>query len=129
MKEELGEPKIDPPQFSATVRIVGSVPVVEVTGELDLATIPQLLDAIGRAGSQLNGLALAAVDLREARFIDAAATRRLLDEAQAMHLLGGELRLVAPREGPVARVFEWLEVDKYAEVHHDLDLQADKHAG
>lgn len=116
------EPEIDPPQFSATVRAEGDVPVVEVIGELDLATVPQLLDAIGRAGSQLDGQALAVVDLREARFIDAAATRRLIDEAQAMRHLGGELRIVVPEDGPVAHVFELLEVEAALDVHHDLDL-------
>lgn len=122
------EQEISPPQFSATVRTVGSVPVVEVMGELDLATVPQLLDAVGRAGSQMNGQALAVVDLREAQFIDAAATRRLLEEARAMRFLGGELRLVVPQKGPVAHVFELLEVEESADLHYDLDLSSDEQA-
>lgn len=96
--------------------------MVEVHGEVDLATTSELLESIGRACSRLDGHALVVVDLRNAQFVDVTGVRHLLAEAQAMRELGGELRLVIPERGPVARVFELLGIKQVLELHHDLDL-------
>lgn len=112
------------PSFSAPVRDDRGVPVVEVYGEVDLATVPELLEAIGVAGARMNGIPLAVVDLRGAEFIDVTGVRNLAEQAQAMRKLGGDLRLVVPREGPVARVFEMLAVERVHELHHDLAVPA-----
>lgn len=110
------------PAFSALVSISHSVPVVQVRGEVDLATVPQLLKAIGMAGSQLDGRPLLVVDLRETAFMDITGVSNLIEQAQAMQGLGGELRVVVPREGPVARVFELLGISRILDLHHELDL-------
>lgn len=108
--------------FSASVGSDGGVPVVEVRGEIDLATVPKLLEAIGIAGSRLDGRPLIFVDLGQVRFIDVYGTRTLVQESQAMHELGGELRLVIPRGGPVARVFELLGVERMVGLHHEVTV-------
>lgn len=94
--------------------------MVEITGEIDLVTVPELLEAIGRAGSRMDGLPLLVVDLRAAGFIDAIGTRTLVEQARAMRELGGELRVVIAEEGPVARVFELLEIERAQGLYHDL---------
>ena len=98
----------------------GGGPVVRVRGEIDLATIPRLLEAIGIAGSRMDGQPLAFVDLRPVRFIDVYGVRKLVEEVRAMRELGGDLRLVIPEEGPVAHVFELLQVEQVLELYHEL---------
>lgn len=96
--------------------------MVEVHGEIDLATVPQLLEAIGTAGSRMDGLPIAVVDLRQTDFIDVRGVRTLVEQARAMKKLGGELRLVIPEEGPVGYLFELLGVDRVLDLYHELDL-------
>lgn len=108
------------PAFSATVHEFRGAPVVEVLGEIDLATTPELLEAIGRAGSRMDGRPILVVDLRAAGFIDASGTRALVEQAHALRELGGELRTVLHEGGPVARVFELLEVGRAQGLYHDL---------
>lgn len=110
-----------PPAFSAPVHNEQGAPVVEVHGEVDLATTSQLLEAIGIAGSRMDGLPIAMVDLREADFIDAYGVRKLLEQVRGMRRLGGDLRLVVPEEGPVARIFELLEIEQVLDLYHELD--------
>lgn len=121
--EELEQSEYLGPPFSALVGTSHGVPVVEVRGEVDLATTPRLVEAIGVAGSRLDGRPLLVVDLRGIEFIDAYGVRILLEEARAMEGLGGELRLVVPGIGSVARLFELLEVGRMLNLHHDLDLE------
>lgn len=122
MSENVAEPANFPPAFSASVHSEQGVPVVEVHGEIDLATTAALLDSIGVAGSRLNGLPIAVVDLRQTEFIDVTGVRTLIEQARSMKNLGGELRLIVPEEGPVARVFELLGIDRALDLYHDLDL-------
>lgn len=116
--------------FSALVGVSHRVPVVKVRGEVDLATVPQLLEAIGIAGSQLDGRPILAVDLRETEFLEVTGVSNLVEQAHAMEGLGGELRIVVPRDGPVARVFGLLGTDRILDLHHelDLDLSTDEHS-
>lgn len=115
------------PPFSALVGTSQGVPVVEVRGEVDLATVPRLLEAIGIAGARLDGRPLLIVDLRAVDFIDAYGVRVLVEEAQAMESLGGELRLVIPEIGSVARLFRLLGVGRIVDVRHDLELSAEEY--
>lgn len=110
------------PALRAPVREVLGVPVVEVHGEVDLATVCELRRVIGDAGARCEGPALAVVDLREADFIDVYGVRVLVEEALASSGLGGELRLVVPEEGCVARVFELLGIGRMLALRRDLDL-------
>jgi anti-anti-sigma factor len=61
-------------QFATATRQVGDVLVLSLTGELDMATAPELEEAIERAqgGSQI------VVDLRELTFIDSTGIRALI---------------------------------------------------
>lgn len=115
-----------PLTFSAPIRSERGVPIVEVRGELDLATVPELLRAIGTAGSRMDDRALMVVDLRNAEFVDAFGAWNLLDQAQAMRELGGELRLVIPEAGLAARVFELLEIEQIFELYYEIPALPDK---
>lgn len=100
--------------------------MVEVRGEVDLATVPRLLEAIGIAGARLDGRPLLIVDLRRIELIDAYGVRVLVEEAQAMEGLGGELRLLIPEIGSVARLFRLLGVGRILDVRHDPELSAER---
>lgn len=65
------------------------VSVVKVQGEIDLATVPKLLRAIGMAGSRMYGRPLVIVDLRGVGFIDITGTRSLIEEVRALGNSGG----------------------------------------
>lgn len=108
------------PPFSALVHTSHGAPVVRVRGELDMATVPRLVDAIGVAGSRMNGSPLLIVDLRDIEFIDVTGVRCLVEEALAMEGLGGELRIIIPEIGSVARLFGLLGVERMCRLHHDL---------
>lgn len=132
MKEETYEPMREKqrsperrPAFSALVSSIHGVPVVRVRGEIDLATTPKLLKAIGIAGSHLDGRPILVVDLRETGFLDVTGLHSLVEETQAMRGLGGELRVVATEEGPVARVFELLGADQMIDLRYELELSPD----
>lgn len=112
--------------FRAPVRRERGVPVIEVYGEVDLATVSELRRVICGAGApSCEEPALAVVDLREADFIDVYGVRMLIEEALASSGLGGELRLVVPAEGCVARVFELLGIGRMLDLHRDLDLRGE----
>lgn len=129
MNEDMPEKYANsPPVFSAPVRNERGAPVVEVHGEIDLATISELLEAIGRAGSRMDGLPIMFVDLRNADFIDVYGVRNLVDQALAMRRFEGELRLIVPGEGPVARAFELLGIGQVLDLYHELDLSANGRA-
>jgi len=60
--------------FATATRQIGEFLVVSLTGELDLATAPELEEAIERA----QGGSAIIVDLRELTFIDSSGIRALL---------------------------------------------------
>lgn len=108
--------------FRAPVRRESGVSVIEVYGEVDLATVSELRRVICDASAVREGPALTVVDLREADFIDVYGVRMLVEEALASSGLGGELRLVVPAEGCVARVFELLGIGRMLDLRRDLGL-------
>jgi anti-anti-sigma factor len=93
-----------PEPFSVTVADdAGGRTVVAVRGELDLATAPQLEDALLpplRAG------ATAALDLRGLEFMDSTGVRVIVAAHLAATESGGALQVCAIADGPIARVLE-----------------------
>ena len=65
-----------PPEFRIDSRRAGDAVHVEVTGELDIATSPRLVDAIRAARD--SSAALAVVDLERVSFMDSEGLRALL---------------------------------------------------
>ena len=92
------------PEFSVTRRRAGDAVVVVPEGEIDLATIDELQDALDAAGE---GATQVLLDLRGVTFIDSAGVRLVLE---AMRTLP-EFAVV--RGGPeVARVFKLVGLDE-----------------
>ena len=82
------------PLFSLDVRRCDAGTVVAVTGELDVATAPQLARALAEAEGEVT------VDLSGATFADPASLRVLLAARDS----GCHLRVLRCRDGAVARL-------------------------
>jgi anti-sigma B factor antagonist len=81
----------------------GGVPVLAVTGEIDLSKAPDLRERIMHLASA--GDDLAVVDLTEVTFLDSTALGVLVSGLKRMRSSGGDLRLVVNRPNLV-KVFE-----------------------
>jgi anti-sigma B factor antagonist len=91
------------------------VHVVEVEGELDLATAPDLCARLDADRSR-NLL----VDLTKLEFCDSTGLRALLGAAAEVRLHGGRFGLVCPRTGDVARLLQIVGVGEWLAVHTDM---------
>ena len=81
---------------------------IRVAGELDLATVPQLrqaVDAHARSGQTM------VIDLREIEFIDSMGLATLVRARHRAIARGAKLELVAAPE-PVHRVFTLTHLDR-----------------
>jgi anti-sigma B factor antagonist len=90
------------------------VRVIEVAGELDIATAPQLcarLDAT-RTGRLL-------VDLTAVDFCDSTGLRALLGAASEVRAHGGRFAIVCPPSGDVARLLEIVGAGEWLAIHAD----------
>ena len=81
--------------------------VVEVRGELDLSTVARWeedVEAVGRESS------VVVMDLSKVGFVDSAGVRTLFRLVRAARQQGTRLLFVAPRDGPVRRLLEILDL-------------------
>ena len=113
----MSSPFLDP--FSVNEHEQGGVRVVEVAGELDIATAPTLcarLDA-SRLGRQSRLL----VDLSAVDFCDSTGLRALLGAASEVRAHGGRFAIVCPPSGDVARLLEIVGASEWMGIHGDPD--------
>jgi anti-sigma B factor antagonist len=87
------------PTFDIGVEDDGTSLVLRLFGELDLATVPLVDDAVRRHGREREGLV---VDLRGLDFMDSSGLRLMIE---LQRLDGVEVAFVAPGER-VARLFD-----------------------
>lgn len=88
-------------QLEITVTAQGGCRVVQIAGEIDLATAPQLDAAVNRGGAP--GIPLV-LDLAAVRFLDASGLRSLLIATRAAHY-SAPLRIVtSPAVGRVVNL-------------------------
>ena len=100
---------VSPPDFdiSLTQAAEGSVRV-QVRGELDLSTSPELGDALER---ELDEGRSVVVDLSRVTFIDSTALNTLVGALRSCESNGGMLRLSGNLPAQVSRVFEITGLD------------------
>jgi anti-sigma B factor antagonist len=80
------------------------VRLLEVDGELDLASAPQLCARLDAARAQR--VRRLVVDLTRLGFCDSTGLRALMGASAEIRVDGGRFALVCPQDGPVARLFE-----------------------
>jgi anti-sigma B factor antagonist len=97
----------------------GEVVVAHVTGELDLAGAPNTGERIAEAvPTSARGLV---IDMSSLEFIDSSGVAMLFGLVRRLSSRRQELRVVAPRGRPVARVLEIVEFERAAPVRSDVD--------
>jgi anti-sigma B factor antagonist len=97
----------------------GEVVVAHVTGELDLAGAPQTGERIAEAvPTSARGLV---VDMSTLEFIDSSGVAMLFGLVRRLSSRRQELRVVAPKGRPVARVLEIVEFERAAPIRADVE--------
>jgi anti-sigma B factor antagonist len=96
--------EIEPPPFAIEVQQQGNRTHLTLSGELDLATVGQLEEAIA---SRLGAGEDVVVDLRGLAFMDSSGVRALVSGHADAQDGGGSLTIVRPaRDSEVDRVIE-----------------------
>jgi anti-sigma B factor antagonist len=90
--------------------------VLRIEGELDMATAPELEEALLEAGFEQRLV----IDLTGCTFLDSSAVRMLVASARDSDAAGGSLALVTPDAG-ILRVLQISGVDTMLPVHDTLD--------
>ena len=97
----------------------GDTAVLAVSGELDVATVKALREALDEALGA--GTARLLVDLTGLFFIDSIGCRELVRAAKRARTAGGSVELVVPPEnGGVRRVVEFMQFGELLPVHASL---------
>ena len=100
-------------RFEVRHERTGSVPLVAIAGEIDIATVDL-------ARSSLRGIAAdqpVVIDLSETSFIDGSGVRMLFEEHERR---SAALHIVCAPNGPLPRILE------ISRVHHQLRLYGDR---
>jgi RND superfamily putative drug exporter len=110
-------PRIEPEQDAAPLRVSvvhgDGRTTVEVSGELDLATVGQLRDALAAVEDDEQTLVL---DLRELEFLDSVGIGELLAAHRRARAAGRHLILLKSESTPIAHVLATTGVDGEVEV-------------
>src|SRR5919197_4922199 len=112
--------------MSVRTRRVGEIPLIELAGELDISTAPDVDRELSKIERQKPHTLV--VDLRELTFIDSTGLRTILSADARCRQFGGRLAIVA---GPPAvhRVFSISLLDqrlRFIDDPESLDPAADR---
>ena len=106
-------------QFAVEHGDAAGVPVVRVVGELDIATAPELQEAVD-AALRTSPAALV-VDLTPATFLDSTGARTIATSAKRGRAAGTTVSLVCPAANTIVRrVVDWLQLEAVLPVHDQL---------
>jgi anti-sigma B factor antagonist len=107
-----------PDDFTLTAAYLGrNAHVVTVTGELDVATAPELRDELGRVLAE--GATDTVVDILGVSFVDSVALGILVDASKMMKARGGSLTVVCD-DRRIARIIEITGLDRVLRIHATL---------
>ncbi|GLY75585.1 STAS domain-containing protein [Actinoallomurus iriomotensis] len=109
-----------PPLFSASSRHTGPCPVLEVAGEIDLATAPWLQDHLIEVINSQDGSADLILDMTKVEFCDASGLRVLVSAQRWIRQRGGRLRVICP-EGPLLRILRITTLTRLLSVHPTIE--------
>ncbi len=106
-------------QFAVTPVQRASDCVLQVLGELDIATVEVLRDAVGKAVAE--GPPAVLVDLTTTRFVDSTGCRELVRAAKAGAAAGVAVAVVVPPDNwRVRRVVDFVQLSAVVPVHDAL---------
>jgi anti-anti-sigma factor len=93
----------DPQPFAVRSTSAGSTQVVEVVGEVDMTTAPELSQAIERTP---DGTELVVIDLSEVSFLDSSGLNALVQARRTLADREVAMTVVVPVDAAIRRVFE-----------------------
>jgi anti-sigma B factor antagonist len=96
-------------EFRIEERVDHDLPVIAVTGEIDVATAPQLREALHGVIAQ--GHATVVLDLLGVTFLDSTALGVLVGGLKRCRELDGELHIVVT-DGRIKKIFEITGLNK-----------------
>lgn len=108
--------------FVALVHSRGDVPVVKVSGDLDLMSAPMFRDVLGQIVRGMRGQSVpgvVVVDLGGVGFMDSCGVNALVGETRDFVAGGGKVRLVT-KSSPVVRTLSITGLDKIFGVYPDV---------
>jgi anti-sigma B factor antagonist len=107
-----------PDEFALTSAYLGGdAYVVSVSGDLDLATAPQLRDELAHAAAE--GGTEIVVDLLRVPFVDSVALGVLVEASKRTKARGGVFRVVCD-DRRIARIIEITGLDRVLRLHPTL---------
>ena len=107
-------------QFAVEHGSAAGVPVVRVVGELDIATAPELQEAVDAALRAAP--AALVVDLTPTTFLDSTGARTIAASAKRGRTDGTTVSLVCPAANTIVRrVVDWLQLETVLPVLDDID--------
>jgi anti-sigma B factor antagonist len=112
----------EPTELSIERETDGAVAVVRASGELDLATAPQLALAISASAAGPRPRVL--VDLAAVAFCDSGGLRALLGAAREVEARAGRLVVAVEPGGTVARVLEMAGLTEFLRVRAPAEARA-----
>lgn len=107
---------------AATEQLDSGTPVVRVMGEVDLATVKELEQALLDAAESRTGAMI--VDLTGCTFLDSSGLRALVETRQRLEHASGRLALVLSTPG-VLRIFQITALDHVFEIYPSLAAAVD----
>ena len=96
----------------ASTTIEGTVTVIAIQGEADVATLPILIDAVARAIAEHDGAVV--IDLAQTLYIDTATVRALARARAFLSGRGRELTFRSPSRLP-ARMLAYFGLSEFVE--------------
>ena len=99
-------------------RLSADTAIVEVAGDADLHSAPELRDRLGELVD--DGTRRVVVDLTETTFVDSMTLGVLLGSMKRLGTAGGRLELVVPKPD-IRRIFEITMLDRVFELHLSRD--------
>jgi anti-sigma B factor antagonist len=102
---------MQPEPFGVEIERRGKLLLLRLSGELDLASVASLEQAVRGASDRTNGVAAVAIDLRDLAFIDSSGLRALLKTQDELAKKGLDVAVVRGR-GQVGEVFEVAGIGK-----------------
>ncbi len=100
-----------------TERTEGGIPVVSITGDIDLETSPKLREFLKPLSAKKTPLLL--LDFSGVNYIDSSGLATLIEYFQAVQGVKGKLALAA-RSPRVKNVFEIVRLEQIFSLHPDI---------
>jgi anti-sigma B factor antagonist len=105
--------------------VSGPVPVVRVGGDLDLATAPELSDALRGAFPPSDPVPeRIVIDLEALHFCDSSGLRALMEAVREIEGRGAETLLIVKPDGPLDRLLVLLGLRDVLNIADSLALRA-----